>query len=232
MLANFIDNNNNNNKKNSCLMLCMLHDIEVHGKTWDSDPFIETHYIVYERFLTNVSIFDTNDDYDTDTDTDTDTDNDIISDTASDITYDSDIISISDSEYEQSSTYIIKTIEKMFKTSRFITNNYSNLIHYHPSGQRNHPTIRNFHSIISKPNYIKPEIGVYITLPTKEMIAILKTFWLRIIQRTWKKIYKERNQIIQYRKTPYALFVFQRTGKWPSGFQILPGLNGMLWNLK
>ena len=37
-----------NNKKNY-LMLCELHYPGRHGKTEDSDPNIETHYLVYDR---------------------------------------------------------------------------------------------------------------------------------------------------------------------------------------
>ena len=58
-----------------------------------------------------------------------------------------------------------------------------------------HPTIRNYYNIISKPDYIRAEIGETILLPSQETVAILKTFWLRIIQRKWKRIFKERKLI-------------------------------------
>jgi hypothetical protein len=47
-------------------------------------------------------------------------------------------------------------------------------------------TIRNFAKIICNKNYIKPEIAECIILPTGETIAILKTFWIRIIQKVYK----------------------------------------------
>lgn len=94
-----------------------------------------------------------------------------------------------------------------------------------------HPTIRNYHNIINRENYIKPEIGQYIILPTYEAIAILKTFWIRIIQRKWKKIIAQRKQIILCRMNPIALHVRQVTGKWPDNCNYLPGLKGMLSNI-
>jgi hypothetical protein len=57
----------------------------------------------------------------------------------------------------------------------------------------NHPTIRNYNNIVSRPDYIRAEIGDTILLPTGENVAILKTFWLRIIQRKWKRIFREKN---------------------------------------
>jgi len=79
-----------------------------------------------------------------------------------------------------------------------------------------HPTIRNYHNIISKPDYIKPEIGEYIILPTQEAITILKTIWIRIIQKKWKKVFVERNEIIKERCKLQSLKVRKNTGYWPT----------------
>jgi hypothetical protein len=43
-----------------------------------------------------------------------------------------------------------------------------------------------------------------------EMVAIIKTFWLRLIQRIWKRIFRERKNIIRMRKLFY---------KWSKGLQ-------------
>lgn len=67
---------------------------------------------------------------------------------------------------------------------------YLRVLHKHP-----HPTISNYSSIVSRSNYVKAEIGEYVLLPdTLEAVAILKTFWIRIIQRAWKRICRERRQ--------------------------------------
>lgn len=88
-----------------------------------------------------------------------------------------------------------------------------------------HTSIRNYHTIIGKQDYIQPQIAQCVYLPGGECIAILKTFWLRIVQRTWKKIYKQRLHIIQLRKTPASLFYREVHGKWPPMCNRLPGLN-------
>lgn len=50
----------------------------------------------------------------------------------------------------------------------------------------NHPLIRNYKNIISKANYIKPEIAEIFYLSGDECISILKTFWIRIFVRICK----------------------------------------------
>jgi hypothetical protein len=94
-----------------------------------------------------------------------------------------------------------------------------------------HKTIRNYHNIISQPNYIKPEVAECFELPTGEHIVIIKTIWIKIIQRKWKKIYDSRQHIIKCRSCPSSLSTRQLTGKWPSHCISMPGLKGMLSNL-
>ena len=60
--------------------------------------------------------------------------------------------------------------------------------------------------------------------------AIIKTFWLRIIQRTWKRVYKEKMRVIMGRGHPKAQHHFASYGKYPAGLNCLPGLEGMLHN--
>ena len=94
-----------------------------------------------------------------------------------------------------------------------------------------HKTIRNYHNIISRPNYIKPEIAECFELPTGEHIAIIKTMWVKIIQRKWKKVFSARKHIIKCRSCPASLSTRQLTGKWPNHCISMPGLRGMLSNL-
>lgn len=107
----------------------------------------------------------------------------------------------------------------------FLNNVVYNIRFYPP-----HPTIRNYRYIVSRPNYIKPEIAQYIILPTQEAIAILKTFWLRIIQKKWKKIFKERKHVINKRCCLSSLYYRQVNGRWPSNCDYLPGLKGMFYS--
>ena len=57
-------------------------------------------------------------------------------------------------------------------------------------------------------NNIKPEIAECIILKGGETVAILKTFWIRLIQRTWKNIYTQKKQIINIAKTVNILKEF------------------------
>jgi hypothetical protein len=55
--------------------------------------------------------------------------------------------------------------------------------------------------------------------------CVFKTFWIRIIQRTWKKIYKQRQEIL--RNPGIVNFVIQRQLHCKKTL-FLPGLKGML----
>ncbi len=55
-----------------------------------------------------------------------------------------------------------------------------------------HTIIRNYKSIITNENYIQPEIAECHYLPGGECVCIKKTFWLRILQRKVKNLYKKK----------------------------------------
>lgn len=92
----------------------------------------------------------------------------------------------------------------------------------------NNPFIRNYSNIISKPDYIKPEIALCLTLRGSETVVIIKTFWLRLIQRTWKKIYKNKKIILEKRCNVECILHRRTTGKWPNDCNKLPTIKGML----
>jgi hypothetical protein len=196
MYRNNIQSESNNKKY--YLMLCELHYPGRHGKTEDSDPSIETHYLVYNRI--SYSHLDEYEEYDTD--------------------YDSD-----DSEDEYNNVFI--KLNSEIKRLREHNSNSLNTLY-----SKKHPTIRNYHNIIKKPNYIKAEIGEYIILPTQEAIAILKTFWLRIIQKKWKKVFQERKNIIKQRCNLLNLLTRELSINLINLYKNLPGLKGMLRELK
>lgn len=91
-----------------------------------------------------------------------------------------------------------------------------------------HSHIRNYKNIVSRQNYIKPEIGQCILLSTNELVTILKTFWLRIIQRAWKRFCRAKKAIIARRTSVQAILEFQRTGQWPLNCRYLPTIRGLL----
>jgi len=92
--------------------------------------------------------------------------------------------------------------------------------------------IRNFQNIISRENYIKPEIAKHIVLASGHSICILKTFWLKIVQRCWKNIFNKRKDILQKRCQPSSLRFREINGRWPDSCANLPTLRGMLSSLK
>jgi len=92
--------------------------------------------------------------------------------------------------------------------------------------------IRNFQNIISRENYIKPEIAKHIVLASGHSICILKTFWLKIVQRCWKNIFNKRKDILQKRCQPSSLRFREINGRWPDSCANLPTLRGILSSLK
>jgi hypothetical protein len=95
-----------------------------------------------------------------------------------------------------------------------------------------HPIIRNYRNIISGEKFMKPEIAECIILSGGECVCILKTFWLCLIQRTWKRIYKERQCVLSRRCHPESIHYRQIHGIWDPSCRVLPGLKSMLSYLK
>lgn len=103
---------------------------------------------------------------------------------------------------------------------------YINLEYFYLN-DKNHKIYRNYRNIIMRDNYVKPEIAECLYLQSGECIAIIKTFWIKIIQRKWKKIYKERQNLFMKRCSVQALKHRELTGKWPDNL-IYPSIRGML----
>ena len=95
-----------------------------------------------------------------------------------------------------------------------------------------HKFIRNYHNIIINPNYIKPEIGEKIYLPSGHCVCIIKTIWIKLIQRAWKKTYKNRINVIQKRCSIDSITTRVITGNWPKNCRYLPNIRGILSGLR
>jgi hypothetical protein len=184
------------------LILCELHHPQIHGKTANSDTYIENHYLVYDRF-----------DYCLNYDADSD--------------YDTDYESESESESELS----VNDYNDLRATIEMLSNYYSRSLYIMDTELVEHPTIRNFPNIVTRSSYIEPQIAECIELPTMETVAILKTMWLRIVQRKWKKICLERKRVISCRKNPINIRIREASGRWLPHCIHLPGLIGMLKEL-
>lgn len=57
--------------------------------------------------------------------------------------------------------------------------------------------------------------------------VVLKTYWLKLIQRTWKRIFKERKKYIKKCMNPHSLLYRQTHSGWCNNPHF-PSLNGML----
>ena len=91
-----------------------------------------------------------------------------------------------------------------------------------------HSVIRNYKNIISKQPYVKAEIAECVYLENHECVAILKTFWIKLIQRTWKNILQKRTSILKKRANIHSLKHRELTGRWPNDCIHYPELRGML----
>jgi hypothetical protein len=58
--------------------------------------------------------------------------------------------------------------------------------------------------------------------------VVVKTFWLKLVQRKWKKIYKQRQEIITKRANPFSLHHREVSGSWQSDITYLPGIRGLM----
>ena len=61
-----------------------------------------------------------------------------------------------------------------------------------------------------------------INISGDDTFAYINTFWLKIIQRKWRKVYNERKRILQIRKSFHTLRKREMTGKWPKEAYIWP----------
>jgi hypothetical protein len=88
-----------------------------------------------------------------------------------------------------------------------------------------HNIIRNYDAIVRSDNYLTPQLAECIILPTQETIAIIKTIWIKIIQRVWKKIYNNRKKLL------HNLIITNKFQLHANIIKQLPGIRGMLSNL-
>ena len=78
---------------------------------------------------------------------------------------------------------------------------------------------------------LRLEIAECLYLPSQYCVSILKTYWLKIIQRAWKKICRDRKLTILRRSYPNSLKYREIFGSWPKDCINYPRLKGMLSRL-
>lgn len=96
---------------------------------------------------------------------------------------------------------------------------------------RDHPSIRNYGKISNEITF-SPQIAHCVELlPGQESVAILKTHWLRLIQRSWKRVFQERLKVTKLRSLYQNIKHRERTSKWPQKCNHMPSIKGMLSSL-
>ena len=99
---------------------------------------------------------------------------------------------------------------------------YNNYISAWGNRLPQHPIVLNYEAIIRGCKYIKLDIVVLDELEGMECVGYIKTHWLRLVQRCWKKIYSQRQEIIKLRMSTRSLIEREQTGKWPKESRIMP----------
>lgn len=67
-------------------------------------------------------------------------------------------------------------------------------------------------------------------MPNLQYACVVKTRWLRLVQKQWRKAYAQRNYIIERRKSLAALHYFELHGKHLDGLHYLPTIHGLMAN--
>jgi hypothetical protein len=62
--------------------------------------------------------------------------------------------------------------------------------------------------------------------------VLLKTHWLRLVQRHWKKVYAERKKVFRGRRNLANLKHREIYGRWPNGLNRFPSLHGLMMQYK
>ena len=58
--------------------------------------------------------------------------------------------------------------------------------------------------------------------------VVLKTFWLRLVQRHWRKVCADRYKLMRRRMGVDTFLYFMREGKYPEGMRGFPTIRGMM----
>lgn len=94
--------------------------------------------------------------------------------------------------------------------SEFYDNSHMDLIATYPHPVRHYTgNIRAYDAIVNRSNkYPSIDIVQPITMePGGECVAIIKTFWIRLVQRRWKRIFAERRARLARLMKPYGLLM-------------------------
>lgn len=171
---------------------------------------------------------------------DSETDQEIDTDSDSDVEFEEFIIEPDDDEYDEiyqedsyhvysekeNDHYYIGLAKRISTETLLMVNSVSANTFFMYSFLR----IRDYlakYSIISIQN-AKVHIMKLCILPDETYSVILKTHWLRLVQRTWKKVYNDRKRVLKGRRKIQNLFYKEVHGRYPNGLNFVPTIYGMM----
>jgi len=153
--------------------------------------------------------------------------------------FDNEIDSDSDSEneeYEKGDTGTALAIVCQWNEKEFgRTNDSSKDIDHHwlvmeiisPNKMETMYERRDFYDGHSGGN-VSLEVVKWECLPGLELVGYWKTYWIKLVQRKWKSVLAQRNEITKKRMNTKSLIYREKHGKWPEQLMIMPTLRGML----
>lgn len=104
---------------------------------------------------------------------------------------------------------------------RMMRRSYSGVAHH------NHDNIRNYKNIVTDPKYFTVDVVELKELEGNELVASKKTHLIKMMQRRWRKVYNERQRILNGRRTLASLRERERTGCWPKGLRHWPTMKNI-----
>lgn len=153
------------------LGICELYHPKIHGHTFASSNSINQHYMVH--CIVEPDDFMKACRSDTGSQMGTGTNTELENDYA-----ENDYV---ENNYESELEHLTRRYTKVAFANKYVV----------------HPMIENYDAIIRKDDYIKLDIIETHVLDGMEEIAVLKTHWLRLIQRKWKRLYKIKMEKIK-----------------------------------
>jgi len=112
--------------------------------------------------------------------------------------------------------------------TRRVIHNITEMNAFYSNRARSHRFIRNYKVITNSPFVCAPQIAECVYLPSGEHVAIIKTMYIRIIQRAWKKVYAMRVRASMSKLHPTNILHRLARGTWPESCTNLPTIRGIL----
>jgi hypothetical protein len=82
-------------------------------------------------------------------------------------------------------------------------------------------------SLVRTPQLPQVDI-IQLSIQNNYYTCIIKTFWIRIIQRRWKKVFAQRMQVLRMMGSIPSQRHFEICGKYPENVPPMPRLQGMM----